>query len=201
MNILRSWPLHNEFTIALVDELPTDIIRAQVKKYLAPEYPMIPRNFGLNENGIEKLKNIKAKLKDQFVLRLVVLHKDEIVGWTDGWQDSVEQDSFFMGASLVLPEYRKQGLYTALVNKVMELSKDEGFQSIWSLHVMTNNPVLIGKLKIGFHIYGFEVNTRYGALVRLVYHHSETKLKALKFRAGAIGESEISNELLKSKLL
>jgi hypothetical protein len=51
---------------------------------------------------------------------------------------------------------------------------------------MTNNPVLIAKLKLGFSINGFEVNTRYGALVRLIYHHYEMKKNALKFRAGAI---------------
>jgi ribosomal protein S18 acetylase RimI-like enzyme len=102
-----------------------------------------------------------------------------------------------MGASVVIPEYQRQGLYSELIKKVFEITKEQGFQSIWSLHVMTNNPVIIAKLKMDFTIYGFEVNTRYGALVRLIYHHSEIKRKAIRFRAGAVKENEIHEVLLK----
>ncbi len=99
--------------------------------------------------------------------------------------------SIFMGTSLILPEFRRKGLYSALTSKVIEITKQIGFQSIWSMHVMTNNSVLIAKLKMDFNIYGFEVNTKYGALVRLVYHHNEMKRKVLNFRAGAIGDTEV----------
>jgi hypothetical protein len=88
-------------------------------------------------------------------------------------------------------------LYSALLKKVIEITKEKGFQSIWSLHVMTNNPVIIAKLKKDFTIFGFEVNTRYGALVRMVYHHSEIKRRALRFRAGAVNDNEVREALLR----
>lgn len=195
MHYLNKWPIKDDFSIVRVDSLPTDIMREQAKKYLGPEFPMLPKNFGIEQHSIEKLKEIKSRLSGQYTLRLGLLYKDDLIGWTDGWQDSIEQDTFFMGASLVLPAFQKKGLYSALVKKVLEVTKEDGFQSVSSLHIMTNNPVLIAKLKLGFSMYGFEVNTRYGALVRLIHHHSEIKKKALRFRAGSVHESEIIDAL------
>lgn len=195
MDYLSKWPVKEDLSIVRLESLPVDVVREQAKKYLGPEYPMLPKNFGVEQGSIAKLKEIKNRISSQFTLRLGLLHKDELIGWTDGWQDSIEQDTFFMGASLIVPAFQKKGLYSALVKKVFEITKEEGFQSISSLHIMTNNPVLIAKLKLGFSIYGFEVNTRYGALVRLVYHHNEMKRNALRFRAGALNESEIVDAL------
>lgn len=195
MDYLKKWPLKDDFSIVRVDSLPSEIIKDQAKKHLGPEYPMLPKNFGVEQQSIDKLKEIKNRLSGQYKLRLGLLYKDDLIGWTDGWQDSIEQDTFFMGASLVLPSFQKKGLYSALVKKVFEITKEDGFQSISSLHVMTNNPVLIAKLKLGFSLYGFEVNTRYGALVRLIYHHNEMKRSALRFRAGAINEPGIMDTL------
>ena len=198
MEYLNKWLIKDDFSIIQVASLPPDVIRKHAKKYLSSEYPMLPKHFGLEQESIEKLKEIKNRLSQQYTLRLGLLYKDELIGWTDGWQDSIEQDTFFMGASLVLPQYQRMGLYSALVKKVFELTKTEGFQSISSLHIMTNNPILIAKLKLGFSIYGFEVNTRYGALVRLIYNHNKSKKKDLKFRAGTINEIDVIN-MLKGK--
>jgi GNAT superfamily N-acetyltransferase len=197
MNYLNKWQLTNEFSIVQLEALPGDLAREQAKKYLGPEYPMLPKHFGVEQESIKKLNRIKGRLIGQFTLRLGLLHKNDLIGWTDGWQDSIEQDTFFMGASLVVPAFQKKGLYSALVKKVFEITKAEGFQSISSLHIMTNNPVLIAKLKLGFSIYGFEVNTRYGALVRLIFHHNEMKKNALHFRAGALNQSLIFDALKK----
>lgn len=195
MDYLNQWPVKDDFSIVHLESLPAEIVREQAKKYLSPEYPMLPKNLGVEQKQIDKLQGIKNRLKGQYKLRLGLLHKDNLVGWTDGWQDSIEQDTLFMGASLVLPSFQKQGLYSALVKKVFEITKEDGFQSVSSLHIMTNNPVLIAKLKLGFSIYGFEVNTRYGALVRLIYHHNAIKKSALRFRAGALNEPEIIDAL------
>lgn len=195
MTYLNYWPLKDGFSIAQLESIPSDIIKTQAKKYLAPEYPMLPKYLGLEQEAIEKTKEIKNRLSQQYSLRLGLLFNDNLVGWTDGWQDSIEQDTFFMGASLILPSFQRKDLYTALTQKVFEITKEVGFQSVSSLHIMTNNAVLIAKLKLGFSIYGFEINTRYGALVRLVYHHNEMKKNALKFRAGAINEIQVIDAL------
>lgn len=190
MDILKSWTLNETFKIAQVASFPREEIVQQSKKYLANDFPMLSSLAGVSPEDHLKLKELKNNVKQQFILRLAILKNEKLIGWTDGWQDSVETDSFFMGASLILPEFRRQGLYSALVKKVVEITKENGFQSIWSLHVMTNNSVLIAKMKLGFNIYGFEVNTRYGALVRLIYHHNQVKQKILNLRAGALGDEE-----------
>ena len=195
MDFRKKWLIKDDFSIVRVDSLPPDLVKDQAKKYLGPEYPMLPKNFGVDQQKIEKLNELKMRLSGQYKLCLGVLYNEDLIGWTEGWQDSIEQDSFFMGASLVVPAFQKRGLYSELVKKVFEITKEDGFQSISSLHVMTNNPVLIAKLKLGFHLNGFEINTRYGALARLIYHHNEIKKRALKFRAGAINETQILEAL------
>ncbi len=195
MKYLNKWPIKDGFSIAQVESLPSDIIKTQAKKYLGPEYPMLPKHFGLDQEAIKKLKEIKNRLVHQYTLRLGLLFNDDLVGWTDGWQDSIEQDTFFMGASLILPSFQRKGLYSAMTQKVFDITKEHGFLSVSSLHIMTNNPILIAKLKLGFSIYGIEVNTRYGALLRLIYHHHEIKKNALKFRAGAINEAQVFGAL------
>lgn len=195
MKILNKWPLQDGFTIAEVDLLPEEFLLTNAKKYLGPEYPMLPNTFGVDKKTKEKLKEIRQLLNQKFELRLALIKGKELIGWSYGWQDSIEKDTFFMGVSLVLPEFQRKGLYSALLKKVLEITKEAGFQSVTSLHIMTNNPVLIAKMRLGFHIYGFEVNTRYGAMVRLIYHHNKQKQKALEFRAGAVNHEEVIQEL------
>lgn len=197
MKILNKWPLLDGFSIAEVDLLPEEFLKTNAKKYLGPEYPMLPNTFGVDKKTTEKLKEIRQLLNQKFELRLALLKGKELIGWSYGWQDSIEKDTFFMGVSLVLPEHQRKGLYSSLLKKVLEITKEAGFQSVTSLHIMTNNPVLIAKMKLGFHIYGFEVNTRYGAMVRLIYHHNKLKQNALEFRAGAINNEETLKELKK----
>ena len=79
------------------------------------------------------------------------------------------------------------------------VKKDRGFQSVSSRHVMTNNPVLIAKMKLGFLVSGFEVTPVHGALIRLTYHHHEIRKAAARFRAGAIGETEVLRLLRQSE--
>jgi GNAT superfamily N-acetyltransferase len=199
VNILREWKFSEAIKIAEVDQYPTDIHAKHIDNFIMNDVPMLPWHDSLEENVKIKLKDLKSKLKDQYKLRLAVLENGELIGWSLGWQDSFDQASFFMGASIVVPEKRKRGIYTALVNKVLEVTKEAGFQTVWSMHLMTNNPVIIAKLKLGFNISGFEVNTLYGSLVKLTYHHSDLRKKALKFRAGAVGEKEIM-DLLTAKM-
>ncbi|MDC0980396.1 GNAT family N-acetyltransferase [Bdellovibrionales bacterium] len=196
MNKLNEWKIDNEFVIAEVEKFPDDLYKAQLQEYLMGEYRMLPWRKQLSDVELEKVNDLKNRVKDRYDLRLALLKSEELVGWTYGWQEVFDSSSFFMGASLVLPEFQKQGLYTKLVGKVIEITKGLGFQSIWSTHIMTNNSVIIAKLKMGFCINGFESNVNYGNLVKLTYHHSDLRKRATKFRAGAIGDDGIRNLLL-----
>lgn len=187
----NEWALRDRISIAEVDVFPEDLYRAQLEEHLMGEYPMLPWRDHLSEAESVKLKSLRENIQSRYDLRLALLDGDELIGWSYGWQEVFDVSSFFMGASMVLPEYRKQGLYSELVKRVLEITKEMGFQSIWSTHIMTNNAVLIAKMKLGFTITGLECNVNYGNLVKLTYHHSELRRRTTKFRAGGTRDTEI----------
>ena len=91
-----------------------------------------------------------------------------------------------MGVSMVRSEFRGQGIYSALCKRTIEFARREGFQIITSKHMLTNNPILIAKLKLGFKVYGIEVDAVHGTLLKLVYNLNEQMAEALRYRTGEI---------------
>ncbi len=197
MDILKQWKFDQNTIIAQVDKYPENVINEHVAEYMMQNVPSLPWRSQLDDSAVKKLKQLHAGTKENYRLKLVALEGKQIVGWSFGFQDTLDSSSYFMAGSVVLPERRRQGLYSALVAKVLEITEKKGFQSVWSMHIMNNNPVLIAKLKQGFVINGFEVNTIYGALVKLTFNHSELRKKALNFRAGSVKETEIISLLKK----
>jgi hypothetical protein len=73
----------------------------------------------------------------------------------------------------------------------MEHITDLGFQRIYSRHKMSNNAVIIPKLKAGFVITGFEVAMMYfGNLVELSYYTNPRRRELLEVRTGMRRPSE-----------
>lgn len=197
MDILKQWKFDQNTIIAQVDKYPENVINEHVAEYMMHNVPSLPWRSQLDDSTTKKIKDLNSGTKDNYRLKLVVLEEKKIVGWSFGFQDTLDSSSYFMAGSVVLPERRREGLYTALVSKVLEITEKKGFQTVWSTHIMNNNPVLIAKLKLGFVINGFEVSTIYGALVKLTFNHSELRKKALNFRAGSVKETEIYSLLKK----
>ncbi len=140
------------------------------------------------------LNKLSANMGHPFELRLGVFCGKDFVGWHYGRQDSHVQ--FYMQNSGILPEHRRQGLYDQLIQRVLEITIDMGFQSIWSRHNATNNAVIIPKLKHGFVITGMEVSDLFGTLVHLSYFSKEIRRKMMDYRVGQIKpDSEIKNLL------
>lgn len=69
---------------------------------------------------------------------------------------------------------------------ILETVRQQGFQTVYSRHVATNNRVIIPKLRAGFLITGVELTDMVGLLVRLTYFFSPLRRKALDFRAGQL---------------
>ena len=69
----------------------------------------------------------------------------------------------------MLPGHRRKGIYTALMHRVIETVVEKGFQKIYSRHSVTNNDVIVPKLKAGFVISSMEISDVFGVLVHLVY--------------------------------
>lgn len=197
MNILDSWSLDHVTKIAVVDEFPNELYMKQLNENLMSEYPFLQWQKELSTEAKEKMKILGTLQKDNYKLRIALLKNDELIGWTFGWMES--PTTFFMGASIVLKEYRKNGYYSKMVEKVFEITKEKGFQSVSSFHITTNNPILIAKLKLGFNIVGIQLDAIHGILIKLMYHHNELLNSATKFRAGAVEEITVLNLLQNNK--
>ena len=196
MKKTNEWTLDQGFTIAEVDKFPDELYSSQLNEHLLGEYPTLPWRDYLTRSDAQKINALKHNLKEKYELRLALLKNNELVGWSYGWQEATDYTNFFMAASMVLPEFRNKGLYTELVKKTLSITSQMGFQSIGSSHIITNNPIIIAKLKLGFQINGLESNVKHGNLVKLTYHHSELRNRVTKFRAGAVGDNETRDLIL-----
>lgn len=195
IKVFKDWKVDNEYSLRWQSRLPDALYLEQHEKYLLQGFSILPWKARLSEERKAQMNNLKKKMEDKFWVRIALYHKDEMVGWSYGWQDSVHQGDFYMAGSLVLPEHRRKGLYSTMLEKILLVVKEEGFSSVRSRHICTNNSVLIAKLKAGFIINGFEQDETMGTFVRMIFHHDELRKKATYFRAGKIGELDVYNSL------
>lgn len=149
----------------------------------------------LSAAELDALQPLRAAFKNRYTLRLGVYRGDQFVGWHVGVQDT--WDRFYMMNSAVLPPFRRQGIYAALVRVIIERVRDRGFQIIYSRHHAGNNAVIIPKLRAGFTITGFELTDQYGLLVQLSYYFNPTRRKVLHYRTGQLAPDDELRALLK----
>lgn len=138
----------------------------------------------LSETEKESMRTLSHYMGKPYRLNIAVYHKDECIGWHYGWQESSEK--FYMCNTAIFPEYRKRGIYSALLPHILSIVKKQGFQILYSRHHCSNNAVIIPKLKMGFIISGFEISDRFGTLVHLSYYFNPLRRKAMQFRTGDI---------------
>jgi GNAT superfamily N-acetyltransferase len=79
----------------------------------------------------------------------------------------VNEQTFFMEWSGILPDYRRRGLYSLFLEALVPYLVELGIERITSNHMGNNRPVLIAKLKAGFIITGTTLDERHGMLVWL----------------------------------
>lgn len=127
---------------------------------------------------------LRARLAGRFRLNLGVYQGDELVGWTFGVQESPSHDTYYMVNTGVLPAHQGKGIYTALLQVVLEAVRTQGFQVVHSRHAATNARVLVPKLKAGFVVTGMELSDVFGTLVHLSYFFNPIRRKVLDVRAG-----------------
>jgi GNAT superfamily N-acetyltransferase len=102
--------------------------------------------------------------------RLGAYEGAELVGWTYGWLE--RNNAFYMANSGVVASHRRRGIYTLLLDAVREHARLEGAWGIRSLHSVLNNPVIIAKLRYGYHVSGLSQSAQLGTLVELTTHLS-----------------------------
>lgn len=141
----------------------------------------------------EKVRNM-PKMENIHRYQLVAKDGDKIIGWSFGQQRTY--DDFYMINSAIFPEYRRQGIYTELLRMAVEHIKELGFQRIFSKHKMSNNNILIPKLKFGFVITGLFVNDDFGSLIELSYYTNSRRRELLEIRTGMRRPSKEDMELV-----
>lgn len=129
------------------------------------------------------IQRLEKMCTTEYRLYLTAWDDNKLVGWSWGFQISGVE--FYMCNSAVFPSYRRQGIYSEMMNIIVNKAKDDGFQEITSKHHADNNSVIIPKLKSGFLIRGFEVNARFGLLVNLIYYQNEKIKNVHQMRIGS----------------
>ncbi|MDK2124250.1 GNAT family N-acetyltransferase [Parachitinimonas caeni] len=157
-------PIH----IRAVQEFEEPAYAAQVEQIFGDKarVPLLAER--LDRNELMEGRRLRATLPQPQRLRMAAYAGDALVGWSSGWYEV--GGTFYMASSAVMPEWRRQGIYSRLVQAIIEEVKSQGGAQIRSRHVASNNPVLIAKLKLGFMITGTEYSEELGLLVLLNHY-------------------------------
>lgn len=159
------------YTLAVVDLFPVNEYR-----------PLVESFFVSDRLGFELGPTGTSDPDRSGQLRIGAYCDGRLIGGTFGTRRG--DASFYMAQSVVHPEHRRRGIYSALVRAVLERTKQDGISKVESRHLSTNSPVLIAKLKLGFFISGFELDEAYGTIVRTCCFHDPARRDAMLFRSG-----------------
>jgi len=146
------------------------------------EYFKFDLDEALGENGRKKLEALKGNLSTGYQLCLgIFTDSGELVGW----QYSVQErgGEIDMKDTGLLPAHQRKGTYTRLLPIVLNIFREKGFTEAVSYHRLTNNGVIVPKLKAGFLINGITTD-EFGTAVQLIYPFNDSYRESLKVRSG-----------------
>lgn len=149
----------------------------------------------LSEKELKKLDKLNANYQSNYTLYTLLFYKERLAGWSYGYQDT--RESFFMTNSALLPEFQGKSLYSCMLDEVLKILVDKGFQRIHSQHLLTNNSIILTKLRKGFLITGMQVNDLCGTLLELTFFTNQMRKNITDFRVGQKKPSEEVKRLLK----
>ena len=129
-----------------------------------------------------------APAQVQSAYGLAAFRGNVLVGWSRGYREGTNQ--FYMLNSGVASTERRKGVYSQLVRALLAHATERGYSIVRSRHTATNNAVIIAKLKLGFHVFGFEYSEVYGPLVQLTYLVGEARRQLYESRASPIRAAE-----------
>ena len=92
--------------------------------------------------------------------------------------------TYMTAHAAVHPGYRRRGIYRAVIERVLETTRELGFTSVVSTHAPGNNPAIIAKLSLGFRIDRLDLDALHGPSLWLRYFHDPDELAAYEFRCG-----------------
>lgn len=157
----------------IVDEFPKEIFDELVKRNLEDNGFFI-RSWDYYFEGDQ---SYRAEAKS---VRIGAYDGDKLIGLSFGRSEN--KNRFMMNISLVEAEYRKQGVYSKLLEMMLDQTRE--FDEIDSFHHLFNNKIIRLKLKYGFRIIGTDQTTMLGPRVRLRYFNNKKLLEIMEFRVG-----------------
>jgi len=197
LSSLKSWSFKDRYTIKVLnDDDFFPLFNSQKDNVFGEDFSCYPRDY-YSDNDKEKLAKLKKRMStDLLTFNLAVFDEaNHFVGWSFGFQEN--QTTFYMCNSGVLKEHRKKGIYSYLLELIIEQCKEEGFQIIYSRHNATNNSILIPKLKAGFVISKFELCDVFGALVHIRYDLHPIRKKIMDVRSGQKAPDQEIKKIMK----
>lgn len=129
-----------------------------------------------------------SNVVDEGALRIGAFRGDSLVGWTFARPEGANH--LHMINSGVAAAHRRQGVYSRLVQMVIEHARLRGDVAVLSRHAVNNNAVIVAKLKLGFFVSGFEYSEVYGPLVRLTLLLTELRRTLHQARSSPIRRAE-----------
>jgi GNAT superfamily N-acetyltransferase len=175
-------PLVGEYTSARIDPSEFRKVFADLRsRVFTSTFSYDPSHIWSEEEsaGVARLRERMASVLE---VVLGAYHGTELIGWTFGRQE--DPATFVMINSGVLPEHQHRGIYKALLPRMLEIARTEGFQVVRSYHCATNNSIIVPKLRAGFILSGFDISDRFGLIVRLEYHFNPTRRRIMDVRSG-----------------
>lgn len=148
------------------------------------------------QNELEQFPTLKENFrKREFVFLGAYQESGELMGYSISYQARTYE--LYTQTSVVLPEYRRKGVYTEMTKSIIRIAGEKGYQMVTSNHVASNNSVIVAKLKLGFFISGFELVDDFGALVKLTYYLNEKRSRMYNVRTAFRRPDEDLKELLR----
>ena len=164
----------------IVEEYPKDALDELMKRNLQDDQVFIHPDtyFGIGDVNHKRMgKRVKIAVYD----------KERIIAVSYGI--AVNKHRFMIEVSLVEKEYRHQGIYSRMLDLMLENTRE--FDEIDSCHHQFNNLIIAKKLRSGFHIIAMEMSPAIGSLIRLRYFNNQKLFSVMRFRTGLIDQSAI----------
>ena len=109
---------------------------------------------------------------------------ERLVGWSHAWL--VPGGQLYVSNSAIVPEHRRQGIYTRLVEAIEGEARALGCLRVESHHRAANSAVLIAKLKAGYTIVGTEFSAEMGLLVKMARQLDGRRDAVFQARVGMV---------------
>jgi ribosomal protein S18 acetylase RimI-like enzyme len=170
-----------------------DVLLRELDSFPEPEFSALVREAfsdyqesqlltdALSQEAAARGGHASPSSADEF--RLAAFDGGRLVAWTYAKPQGSHLQMINSGVS---PAYRRQRVYSRMVELVIAHAKSHGLVSVLSRHAADNNAVIIAKLKLGFFVSGFEYSEVYGPLVRLTCLLGDGRRALHRARAGPI---------------